>query len=65
MNIIISYRDVDEPEEFCSVKDEPEIIKKNGIPMLFVQCKGIVNEWYIPLCNVLWWEIDYEKEEVN
>jgi len=44
MNIKISYRDVDEPEEFCSVIDEPEIVKKNGIPMLFVRCKGIDNK---------------------
>jgi hypothetical protein len=64
MNIKISYRDVDEIEEFCGVRDEPEIIKKNGIPMLFIQCKKIDNEWYVPLCNVLWWEIAYEEQNV-
>lgn len=65
MNIKINYRNVDELEEFSSVKDEPKIIKRNEVPMLFVQCEGIVNEWYIPLCNVLWWEIDYGTKNIS
>ena len=65
MNIKISYRDVDEIEEFCGVRDEPEIVKNNGIPMLFLQCKGLDNEWYIPLCNVLWYEVNYETENLS
>ena len=61
MRIKINYRDKEELEEFCTT-DKPKPMIKNGIPVLFVRCEGIDNEWYIPLCNVLWWEIDYENE---
>jgi len=64
MNIKICYRDVDELEEFCTV-DEPEIVKKNGIPMLFVYCDGLDSEWYLPLCNILWYEVNYETKNVS
>ena len=66
MKTIIEFKgaEEDELEEFYNT-DVPEIIKQNGVPMLFIHCDGIETEWYVPLCNILWYEIDYEENELS
>ena len=56
MNINISYRDVDELEEFSNM-DGIEA-KKN---MLCLYINEIAVEYNIPLMNVLWYAVDNNK----
>ena len=64
MKIIINFKGTEELEEFYST-NVPEIIKKKEIPMLYVTCDGIETEWYVPLSNILWYEINYEESELS
>ena len=56
MNINISYRDVDEVEEFTNMDDIA--VKKD---MLSLYSNAIDVEYNIPLINVLWYSVDYRK----
>jgi len=58
ININICYRDVEEPMEFENMSSF-EIIKDSKFLYL---ATDIDVEYYIPLENVLYWEIDYIKE---
>jgi len=59
MNINICYRDVEEPMEFENMSSF-EIVK--GGKFLYMST-DIDVEYYIPLENVLYWEINYKGEE--
>ena len=56
MNISISFKNVEEPEEFANM-DSFEIVKGGKFLYLFADC-GADLEWYIPLENVLCFEIN-------
>jgi len=59
ININICYRDVEEPMDFENM-DSFEIVK--GGKFLFL-ATDIDVEYYIPMENVLYWEINYKEEE--
>jgi len=58
MNINICYRDVEEPMEFENMSSF-EIVK--GGKFLYMST-DIDVEYYVPLENVLYWEINYKGE---
>ena len=60
MNINVSYKGIDEPEEFENM-DSFEIVKGGKFLYLFADC-GAGLEWYLPLENVLCFEVDYNGE---
>ena len=61
MNVNICFKNVEEPEEFSNM-DSFEIIK--GGKFLYLFCdSGAGLEWYVPMENVLYFEIDYKGEE--
>ena len=60
MNINISYRDVDELEEFLNM-DNVEV--KRDMLSLYA---GVIDvEYFIPLRNVLWYSVDYKSDKVD
>ena len=59
MNISVSYKNVEETEEFENM-DSFEIIK--GGKFLYLTT-DIDMEYYIPLENVMWFQINYKGEE--
>ncbi len=61
MNINVSYKNVEEPEEFLNI-DGFEPNKHGKFLYLFADC-GAGLEWYIPLENVECFGINYKGEE--
>ena len=61
MNISVCFKDVEEPEEFENM-DSFEIVKGGKFLYLYADC-GAGLEWYIPLENVMWFQINYKGEE--
>lgn len=61
MDIHVCFKGVDEPEVFENMT-EFEVNKGDKFLYLFADC-GAGLEWYIPLENVLSFEIDYKGEE--
>ena len=59
MNISVSFKNVEEPEEFENM-DSFEIVK--GGKFLYLTT-DIDMEYYIPLENVMWFQINYKGEE--
>ena len=60
IDVNICYRDVEEPMEFENVNSF-EIVK--GGKFLFLYCdSGAGLEYYVPLENVLYFEINYKGE---
>ena len=59
MNISVSFKNVEESEEFENM-DSFEIVK--GGKFLYLTT-DIDVEWYIPLENVLYFEINYKEGE--
>jgi len=59
ININICYRDVEEPMEFENMSSL-EIIKDSKFLYL---ATDIDVEYYIPMENVLYFEIDYKKKK--
>ena len=58
MNISVCFKDVEEPEEFENM-DSFEIVK--GGKFLYLTT-DIDMEYYIPLENVMWFQINYKGE---
>ena len=58
MNILVSFKNVEEPEEFENM-DSFEIVK--GGKFLYLTT-DIDMEYYIPLENVMWFQINYKGE---
>ena len=61
MNINVCYKNVDEPEEFENI-DSFEIVKGGKFLFLYADV-GNGLEWYLPLENILCFEIDYKEEK--
>lgn len=62
LNIHVYYKGVEEPELFENITDF-ETNKDNKFLFLFAD-SGNGIEWYLPLENILYLQIDY-KEEVK
>jgi len=60
ININIYYKDVEEPVEFENM-DSFKIVKGGKFLFLFADL-GAGLEYYIPMENVLYFEIDYKEE---
>jgi len=60
ININICYRDVEEPMEFENM-DSFKIVKGGKFLFLFADL-GAGLEYYVPMENVLYFEIDYKEE---
>ena len=59
IDVLICHRGVEEPEEFVNMT-EFEIIE--GGKFLYLTT-DIEMEYYIPLVNVMWFQINYKGEE--
>jgi len=60
ININIYYKDIEEPVEFENM-DSFKIVKGGKFLFLFADL-GAGLEYYIPMENVLYFEIDYKEE---
>jgi len=61
IDVLVCYKDIEEPEEFENMT-EFEIVE--GGKFLYL-ATDIEMEYYIPLINVMWWQVNYKEEKVN
>ena len=59
LDILVCYKDIEEPEEFVNMT-EFKIIE--GGKFLYLTT-DIEMEYYIPLVNVMWFQINYKGGE--
>ena len=61
IDVKVCFKDVEEPEEFFNISEfEPS---KHGKFLYLYADIGTGLEWYIPLENVNWFEIEYKGGE--
>ena len=60
IDVNVCFKDVEEPELFENIGSF-EIVKGGKFLFLFANVGGGL-EWYLPLENVLWFEINYKGE---